>query len=169
MKFSSFVTHTAFDAESCQHAANTEPSFIEEAELGGGEDPEILIPRIPTISKETSLIGGYYLCSQSLDKSGLLSFFHGYIHSVKSIKYVFEYVMKGSDQANLYVGFSRNGNPDTTHVYDRPDVLCRVFNQKQKELLKDIKERELLGKYKALLSVIEFQKRGAPHAHTLVG
>ena len=71
--------------------------------------------------------------------------------------------------ANLYVGFSRNGNPDTTHVYDRPDVLCRVFNQKQKELLKDIKERELLGKYKALLSVIEFQKRGAPHAHTLVG
>ena len=53
-----------------------------------------------------------------------------------------------------------------TYVYDRPDVLCRVFNQKRKEFLKDIKERELLGKYKAHVSVIEFQKRRAPLAHT---
>ena len=53
--------------------------------------------------------------------------------------------------------------------YDRPDVLCRVFNQKRNEFLKDIKRR-VLGKYKAHVSVIEFQKRGgAPHAHTLVG
>jgi len=51
--------------------------------------------------------------------------------------------------------------------YDRPDVLCRVFNQKRNEFLKDIKRR-VLGKYKAHVSVIEFQKRGAPHAHTLV-
>ena len=50
--------------------------------------------------------------------------------------------------------------------YDRPDILCRVFNQKN-EFLKDIK-RKVLGKYKAHVSVIEFQKRGAPHAHTLV-
>lgn len=51
--------------------------------------------------------------------------------------------------------------------YDRPDVLCRVFNQKRNEFLKDIK-RGVLGKIKAHVSVIEFQKRGAPHAHTLV-
>ena len=51
--------------------------------------------------------------------------------------------------------------------YDRPDVLCRVFNQKRNEFLKDIKRR-VLGKYKAHVSVIEFQKRGAAHAHTLV-
>jgi len=51
--------------------------------------------------------------------------------------------------------------------YDRPDVLCRVFNQKRNEFLKDIKRR-VLGKIKAHVSVIEFQKRGAPHAHTLV-
>jgi len=51
--------------------------------------------------------------------------------------------------------------------YDRPDVLCRVFNQKRNEFLKDIK-RGVLGKIKVHVSVIEFQKRGAPHAHTLV-
>ena len=49
--------------------------------------------------------------------------------------------------------------------HDRPDVLC---NQKRKEFLKDIKEQGVLGKYKVHVSVIEFQKRGAPHAHTLV-
>ena len=51
--------------------------------------------------------------------------------------------------------------------FDRPDILCRVFNQKRNEFLKDIK-RGVLGVYKAHVSVIEFQKRGAPHAHTLV-
>lgn len=51
--------------------------------------------------------------------------------------------------------------------YDRPDLLCKVFNLKRDEFIKDIKHG-VLGTYKAHVSVIEFQKRGAPHAHTLV-
>ena len=89
--------------------------IIHAQKLGGGEDSEIIIPRIPTISKETSfpvpfkriqfpVLGAYYLTfnraqGQSLDRSGL---------------YLPESVFS---HGHLYVGFSRNGNPDTTYAY----------------------------------------------------
>ena len=47
---------------------------------------------------------------------------------------------------------------------DRPDVACRVFKQKLKKVLERL-NRGLLGKKVYLLYVIEFQKRGLPHAH----
>ena len=51
---------------------------------------------------------------------------------------------------------------------DRPDLVARVFKQKKDQLIKDIKTGQIFGKVAAILWVIEFQKRGLPHAHILV-
>ena len=51
---------------------------------------------------------------------------------------------------------------------DRPDLCARVFNLKRKALMDDLRKREVLGKVVAYLFVIEFQKRGLPHAHILI-
>ncbi|CAF1074549.1 unnamed protein product, partial [Brachionus calyciflorus] len=51
---------------------------------------------------------------------------------------------------------------------DRPDIVVRVFRIKLKELIDDIKDKEIFGKIDAYFYVIEFQKRGLPHAHILV-
>ena len=51
---------------------------------------------------------------------------------------------------------------------DRPDIIARVFNQKLKDLLHDITKKGVFGKCLAYVYVIEFQKRGLPHAHILL-
>ena len=51
---------------------------------------------------------------------------------------------------------------------DRPDLIVRVFHQKLQELLKDLCDKHCLGKVIAYVYVIEFQKRGLPHAHILL-
>ena len=50
---------------------------------------------------------------------------------------------------------------------DRPDLVARVFHAKLTELLNDITVKHVLGVPVAHLHVIEFQKRGLPHAHML--
>ena len=50
----------------------------------------------------------------------------------------------------------------------RPDLVARVFQLKLKELLSDIKRGAVFGTVCALIHVIEFQKRGLPHAHLLI-
>jgi hypothetical protein len=50
---------------------------------------------------------------------------------------------------------------------DRPDLVSRDFDLKLQELLKDICKRKVFGTVKAYMHVIEFQKRGLPHAHML--
>ena len=50
---------------------------------------------------------------------------------------------------------------------NRPDITCRVFKQKLDQIIKDI-ECGLFGKVKCRVRVIEYQKRGAPHAHILI-
>ncbi|KAE8951607.1 hypothetical protein PF011_g32918 [Phytophthora fragariae] len=50
---------------------------------------------------------------------------------------------------------------------DRPDIVARVWQQKLKALLKDLDEG-VLGRLLARIYVVEFQKRGLPHAHILV-
>ncbi|OXA46565.1 hypothetical protein Fcan01_18730 [Folsomia candida] len=50
----------------------------------------------------------------------------------------------------------------------RPDLVTRVFNLKLKELLDDISKKHILGILTAKVHVIEFQKRGLPHAHILL-
>ena len=51
---------------------------------------------------------------------------------------------------------------------DRPDLISRVFQHKLHELKDDLMKRDLLGKVVAQVHVIEFQKRGLPHAHMLI-
>ncbi|CAL8069739.1 unnamed protein product [Orchesella dallaii] len=53
---------------------------------------------------------------------------------------------------------------------NRPDLVARVFKLKLQQLLEDIcaKEKSLFGKVIAKIYVIEFQKRGLPHAHILI-
>ena len=47
---------------------------------------------------------------------------------------------------------------------DRPDIISRVFRMK----LNDIQKKQVFGKVIGLIHVIEFQKRGLPHAHILL-
>ncbi|GMF47935.1 unnamed protein product [Phytophthora fragariaefolia] len=49
---------------------------------------------------------------------------------------------------------------------DRPDVVARVYQMKLAALLKDLDEG-VLGRVQARIYVVEFQKRGLPHAHIL--
>ena len=51
---------------------------------------------------------------------------------------------------------------------DRPDLLSRVFNIYLKDLIADITGRYVLGRCVSHIYVIEFQKRGKPHAHILL-
>ena len=51
---------------------------------------------------------------------------------------------------------------------DRPDIVARVFKQKKDQLMQDIKSGNIFGNVVAHMHVIEFQKRGLPHAHILI-
>jgi hypothetical protein len=51
---------------------------------------------------------------------------------------------------------------------DRPDIACRIFHEKLKQMKKDIIENKIFGRVVAHIHVIEFQKRGLPHCHMLV-
>ncbi|XP_066923007.1 uncharacterized protein, partial [Clytia hemisphaerica] len=51
---------------------------------------------------------------------------------------------------------------------DRPDLVSRVFSAKLKALKNDILTKGIFGKGKVSVHVIEFQKRGLPHAHMLI-
>uniref|UniRef100_UPI00358F6195 uncharacterized protein n=1 Tax=Myxine glutinosa TaxID=7769 RepID=UPI00358F6195 len=50
----------------------------------------------------------------------------------------------------------------------RPDLVACVFHLKLKELIDDITKKHVLGKVSAFLYVVEYQKHGLPHAHTLL-
>jgi hypothetical protein len=51
---------------------------------------------------------------------------------------------------------------------DRPDLQSRVFALKLAAMLDDVTKKMLLGVVIADVYVIEFQKRGLPHAHCLI-
>ena len=51
---------------------------------------------------------------------------------------------------------------------DRPDLTARIFHIKLQELLKDLINNNWFGKVVGYVYVIEFQKRGLPHAHILL-
>ncbi|RCV21779.1 hypothetical protein SETIT_4G164800v2 [Setaria italica] len=51
---------------------------------------------------------------------------------------------------------------------DRPDLVVHVFRAKLEEMKKQLLEEHILGKVKAYTYVVEFQKRGLPHAHFLL-
>ncbi|XP_031127552.1 uncharacterized protein LOC116029646 [Ipomoea triloba] len=51
---------------------------------------------------------------------------------------------------------------------NRPDLIARVFHAKRQELKNDITNKQFFGEVVAYTYVIEFQKRGLPHAHFLI-
>ncbi|XP_021721983.1 uncharacterized protein LOC110689507 [Chenopodium quinoa] len=51
---------------------------------------------------------------------------------------------------------------------DRPDLVARIFRAKLLLLKKEILGKQIFGEVAALVYVIEFQKRGLPHAHFLI-
>ena len=51
---------------------------------------------------------------------------------------------------------------------DRPDITARVFKLKKDQLINDLTHGGILGEVVAHMHVIEFQKRGLPHAHILL-
>ena len=51
---------------------------------------------------------------------------------------------------------------------DRPDIAARVFKLKKDQLMDDLVHGGVLGTVVAYMYVIEFQKRGLPHAHILL-
>ncbi|KAJ9562714.1 LOW QUALITY PROTEIN: hypothetical protein OSB04_007874 [Centaurea solstitialis] len=51
---------------------------------------------------------------------------------------------------------------------DRPDLVARVFRAKLEDLNNQLLNKHILGKVGAYVYVIEFQKRGLPHAHFLM-
>ena len=51
---------------------------------------------------------------------------------------------------------------------DRPDMIVRIFKIKLDALLKDLIYNNVFGKVIAHMYVVEFQKRGLPHAHILL-
>lgn len=76
---------------------------------------------------------------------------------------------------DLFVTFTCNPKwPEITRelkegqdASDRPDLVSHVFHMKLRELLNDI-NNGVLGTPIAKVWVIEFQKRGLPHAHLLI-
>ena len=57
---------------------------------------------------------------------------------------------------------------DGQSAQDRPDIVARVFKLKKDQLMQDLKTGGVLGKVVAHMHVVEFQKRGLPHAHILI-
>ena len=51
---------------------------------------------------------------------------------------------------------------------NRPDIVARVFRIKLRVLLDKLLKEHVLGKVVGYTWVIEFQKRGLPHAHILL-
>ena len=51
---------------------------------------------------------------------------------------------------------------------DRPDIVALVFKMKKDQLMRDLTHGGVLGQVVAHMHVIEFQKRGLPHAHILI-
>ncbi|KAL4600853.1 hypothetical protein ACB092_11G229700 [Castanea dentata] len=51
---------------------------------------------------------------------------------------------------------------------DRPDVVARVFKIKLDQLLNDLKHGQHFGKVIVVVYIVEYQKRGLPHAHILL-
>lgn len=51
---------------------------------------------------------------------------------------------------------------------DHPDLIVRVFRAKLEDLKKQLFKKHILGKVIAYVYVVEFQKRGLPHAHFLL-
>ncbi|CAB4477605.1 unnamed protein product [Rhizophagus irregularis] len=85
-------------------------------------------------------------------------------------------IVREFGKPDLFVTVTCNPNwPEITNellpnqqASDRPDLVTRVFKLKLKSITHDLFIKGVLGKVIAHVHVIEFQKRGLPHAHILM-
>lgn len=78
---------------------------------------------------------------------------------------------------SLFVTFTCNPNwreikenlgSKLLNAQDRPELIARIFDLKRRAFFDDILKKNIFGKVKAFVYVIEFQKRGLPHMHCLI-
>ncbi|GJW86154.1 DNA helicase PIF1, ATP-dependent [Tanacetum coccineum] len=82
------------------------------------------------------------------------------------------------DNPDLFITFTSNPKwPEISKMlsyfpgqksHDRPEIGTRVFKIKLTELLDDLMKKHVFGESHGVVYVIEFQKRGLPHAHILL-
>ena len=85
-------------------------------------------------------------------------------------------IVRKCGRPDLFITFTSNPKwPEITAeleqgqtAQDRPDLVARIFHIKFKELMRDLTERKVFGSVVGKVWVIEFQKRGLPHAHILL-
>ena len=85
-------------------------------------------------------------------------------------------IVRNFGKPDLFITFTCNPNwPEikesllpNQNAFDRPDIAVRVFNLKFQNFIDDLTKNDVLGKVVAYIYVIEFQKRGLPHAHILL-
>ncbi|XP_071904281.1 uncharacterized protein [Coffea arabica] len=57
---------------------------------------------------------------------------------------------------------------ESHEVQNRPDLIARVFHAKLEIMKQELFKKQIFGEVAAYTYVIEFQKRGLPHAHFLI-
>ena len=71
-------------------------------------------------------------------------------------------------EVNSLLAQNADGSPAQSHL-DRPDVVLRVFRDKLREFLRDLRTGRAFNQRSVFIFyVIEFQKRGLPHAHIAI-
>lgn len=84
-------------------------------------------------------------------------------------------IVRALGKPDLFITFTCNPNWQEIQqsldrgqvASDRPDLICRVFYEKVRCMMEDIKKKQIFGDVLGAVHVIEFQKRGLPHAHIL--
>jgi len=84
-------------------------------------------------------------------------------------------VIREFGKPDLFVTVTCNPNwPEITNELkgvqnsDKLTIIARFFKMKLRYILEDIFKNNIFGNVKANMHVIEFQKRGLPHAHILI-
>ena len=85
-------------------------------------------------------------------------------------------IVRTHGKPDLFITFTCNPKwPEITAALqpqqtaaDRPDLCARVFKLKLDVLLNDLTVKNVLGRVIGSVYVVEFQKRGLPHAHILL-
>lgn len=85
-------------------------------------------------------------------------------------------IVKHCGKPDLFLTFTANPKwreieeslPAGVTAAERPDIVSRVFRLKLNHLIEDLTKRHIFGKTNGFIYVVEFQKRGLPHAHILI-
>ncbi|MCO5567881.1 hypothetical protein L7F22_021577 [Adiantum nelumboides] len=85
-------------------------------------------------------------------------------------------IVRAKGKPDLFITSTCNPNwPEVTQALlpgqvsaDRPNITARDFFQKHSSLMKHVLKENLFGKVVGYMSVVEFQKRGLAHSHTLL-